>query len=326
MTHDKMYVLILLLSVLSPCFISNDGYAQKIDNLASYRAMDRETYFRFSYDNDFFTARDQNYTQGYSFEVAHPTLKKNPLNYLLFKNESSQRLYGLSLEHIGFTPGNIASSEIQQGDRPFASAIMLKSFLVNTNINNKSRLSSSLSLGVIGPIAFGEWMQQSIHKATGNIIPEGWPNQIQNDVVINYEVAHEKQLYRYKNIFALRSNALARLGTLHTGAQFGVNMSVGIINNPFKIEGNRGLQLYLYAQPLVHLVGYDATLQGGLFNNTSNYTIENKDVNRVVGQGNYGIVLKTKSIYMEYCQSIQTKEHKSGTFYRWGGVKFGFVF
>ena len=185
--------------------------AQKIDNLASFRDIKSDTYFRFNYDNDYFSGTDENYTQGYSFELVAPFLEKNPANYLLLTPKNSKAKYGLAIEHIGFTAPDIGSPEIQFGDRPFAAAIMLKSFAITTDTLANSRLTSSLSLGLIGPGAFGEEMQAGIHKITGNTIPEGWKNQIKNDVVINYEIAYEKQLLKAGDYVSIQSNSMANL-------------------------------------------------------------------------------------------------------------------
>ena len=56
---------------------------QKIDNMASFRQITSDSYFRFNYENDYFNATDRDYTQGYSFELVTPWLAKNPANHLL---------------------------------------------------------------------------------------------------------------------------------------------------------------------------------------------------------------------------------------------------
>lgn len=299
-------------------------FAQKIDNLASFRNMESQSYFRFNYDNDYFAATDKNYTQGYSLEFVAPGLIKNPVNHLFFRSETSINRYGIVLEHIGFTPRNIKSPEIQVGDRPFAAAIMLKSFMISNNGEKRSRFTSSLSLGLIGPGAFGKEMQVGIHKATGNVIPQGWRNQISNDVVLNYEMSYEKQLFRFGNYFSVQSNSNLQAGTLFTNASVGFNSVAGIINSPFSSEEKQKFQLYLYAQPLVKIVGYDATLQGGLFNRDSPYTIPTEEVERVVGQVNYGVVFKINNFYLEYTRTSITREFETGNSDNWGGIKLGF--
>lgn len=301
--------------------------AQKIDNTIAFRNIEGERYFRFSYDNDFFTATDMNYTQGYNFELVSPFFSKNPINKLFYKPKESFNRFGLTWEHIGFTPANIVSPEIQYGDRPFASSFMLKSFMISTNIKRKSRFSSALNLGIIGPAAFGEWMQVEIHKATGNVIPYGWRHQIKNHLVINYEVGFEKQLFNLNDYVSVQTSSNVRLGTLFTDASIGASAMLGVFNSPFNRLNEKNFQLYLFAQPLLTVVAHDATLQGGVLSKKkSSYVIESSKINRFRTQGNAGIVMKVGGMYFEYTQSIQSKEFKGASYYRWGGVKAGFEF
>lgn len=298
---------------------------QKIDNMASFRDVKSSNYFRFHYDNDYFTSTDKDYTQGYNFELTSPRLAKNPINYLFIKPKNSAFKYGIALEHIGFTANSIASDQIQFGERPFAAAIMLKSFTIATDTIHKSRIVSSLNLGIIGPGAFGKEMQTAIHEASGNTIPKGWYNQIQNDVVVNYELSYEKQLVRLDNVFSLNGNATARLGTLFTNASLGFTATFGIINSPFtSVNNKKKFQLYLYTQPLVNVIGYDATLQGGLFNHKSLYTINDSDIERVTLQNNFGIVLQYRWLYLEYSRTILTREISDNYAFKWGGIHIGF--
>lgn len=306
------------------CFLPLVTFAQRIDNSVSFKDIKSTNYFRFNYDNDYFTATDYYYTQGYNFELTSPDLQKNPLNHLFLKSKNADSKYGLSIEHMGYTPTKIDSETILYGDRPFAAAIMLKSFLISTDTIQKTRVSSSLSIGIIGPGAFGKEMQSEIHQWIGDKIPEGWQYQIQNDLLLNYEIAHEKQLVRVNDLFALNSNAKLRLGTVNTNISGGLTTIIGKINSPFTAAQNKnGFQIYGYFQSLVSVIGYDATLQGGLFNHKSPYTIDDGDINRVTLQNNYGLIMQYKGIYLEYSRSQLTREFKTGNAHRWGGVRIG---
>ncbi|WP_368389779.1 lipid A deacylase LpxR family protein [Maribacter sp. 1_MG-2023] len=267
---------ILLLYLLPTVLLS-----QKIDHLASFRDMGSESYFRFNYDNDFFAASDKNYTQGYSFEYANRSLKKNPMNYLFINPKAKYFTYGLALEHIGYTPSDFVSPDIQIDDRPFAAAIYIKSFVIATDTVSKSRLSQSLSLGIIGPGAFGREMQTAIHKLIENKSPGGWDNQIQNDLVLNYKIGYEKQILNYKNLGTIQAITSLQLGTLFTNASVGFNSTVGLIDHPFSRNGTHSkIKFYTFAQPTVNIVGFDATLQGGIFTNDNPYTISSKNIER----------------------------------------------
>jgi len=313
----------IILFLLISGFLS----AQKIDKLVSFRDIKSDSYFRFHYDNDYFSGTDKNYTQGYSFELVTSFLEKNPANYFFLTPKNSEIRYGLAIEHIGFTAPDIGSPKIQFGERPFSAAIMLKSFVITIDTLAKSRLSSSLSLGLIGPGAFGEEMQEGIHKITGNTIPLGWKNQIKNDVVINYEIAYEKQLLRAGDYVSLQSNSTARIGTLFTNASLGLNTNIGLINSAFSADKRKSkFQLYGYSQVLGNIIGHDATLQGGVFNNDSPYTIPSVEITRLTGQFNYGFILKTRTLYFEYSRTVLTREFDSGSPTKWGGIRIGFTF
>ena len=82
----------------------------------------------------------------------------------------------------------------------------------------------------------------------------------------------------------------------------------------------------MYSQPIVNVIGYDATLQGGLFNDQSPYTIPSHDIERFTAQNNYGVILQTRSLYFEYARTIITREFAARKDAKSGGIKIGFKF
>ena len=119
LTMRNLTIILLLL------FFPFCTWAQRIDNLASFRNVTGDKYFRLHYDNDFWGTSDYYYTQGYNLEFVGPALKKNPLSSVLLKLKNSRTKYGISIEHYGFTPTIIRSSSIISNDRPDAGVIML---------------------------------------------------------------------------------------------------------------------------------------------------------------------------------------------------------
>ena len=306
--------------------------AQRSDPTAAFRAIPNDKgYFRFHYDNDFFAKAktDYYYTQGYSFEVGSPVFRKNPLSNILLRFKGSDPTYGLAFEHFGFTPTSIRSNEILVGDRPFAGAILLKSFATSIDKVHKQRLSSVLSTGMIGPAAFAGRMQATIHRWSGDVDPQGWQYQIRNDVALNYELTHERQILEVPHIVSAHTNAQLRLGTLSDKLQAGFTLTLGRFDSPLTSSiqrAGRNFQLYLYSQSLGSVVGYDATLQGGLFNRNSPYTLPPSELNRFTFQNNYGIVVSFWEIYAEYYRTYLSREFKTGRAHSWGGVKVGVAF
>ncbi|MCF2442328.1 lipid A deacylase LpxR family protein [Dyadobacter sp. CY345] len=302
---------------------------QRIDNLVSFRNISGEKYIRLHYDNDFWGKSDYYYTQGYNLEFVNPALKNNPLAHNLLKLKNSRVKYGIALEHYGFTPTIIASSSILYKDRPYAGVILLKSFSISVDTIHRSRLSSVLSTGMIGPVAFAGPMQKKIHSWTGDNEPMGWQFQIKNDAAINYEVNYEKELFNVPNIISLNTNSQIRLGTLSDKLQAGATLTLGKFDSPFEAREKltkQNFQLYLYFQPLINLVGYDATMQGGVFNRDSPYTLKANEINRLVYQNSIGAVLNFRNIYLEFNHVFLSKEFKEGMPHQWGGVRIGLAF
>ena len=315
-------------TLLFCCFLSSTYIlsAQRIDNTVSFLNVSSDKYFRFHYENDYFTATDYYYTQGINLEFVNPILKKNPLIKLLIRFKDKPTKYGLSIEQNGYTPTSISRDDILYGDRPFAANLMLKTFTIGVDSVKISRLSTDLSVGIIGQSAYGEEQQRGIHEALKNIVPHGWQHQIRNDFIVNYGIKYEKQVFQYRNRMFLSTNAQINVGTLSDKIAVGFTTVIGKRDNPFHYItkfNRKNFEFYVYNQCLVSAVAYDATLQGGLFNRNSPYVIEAKDVSRLTVQDNFGVVLRFKKLYLQYDQAIMTKEFSTGKFHRWGGVKIG---
>jgi lipid A 3-O-deacylase len=229
-------------------FLPVIGSSQAIDNTLRH---DGGNYFSMVYENDVFNHTDQYYTQGILAEYSRRVSTK-------FFKESIATSMGLSVAHEVYTPTSILSDSILYGDRPFSACLMASAFMNLYDSVDRQRLMYSITAGVIGPVAGGEEMQTTIHRNIGSAIPHGWQYQLHNDALINIQAEYEKQLLHLRalNIAAIASG---RVGTLQTGAAAGLFVKVGLFSN------KRSFRLYLYTQPLAHIVGYEATLQGGVF-------------------------------------------------------------
>jgi lipid A 3-O-deacylase len=305
------------------------AHSQAVDNTVSFRSIHRDRYFRIYYENDFFTGTDRDYTQGIYIEKVNPYFSKFFLSKLLWRPRHSVANYGLAVEHDVYTPNHLDQSGILFGDRPYAGALFLKTFLIATDAGRKTRMSSSLSTGLIGPDAGGEGMQKAIHHWINYITPLGWHNQIHNELVLNYQLNYEKELIHHSNAFSLAGFGSARLGTLGTKATIGLTMTAGNFYSAFTNTVAlrvKKVQWYIYDQPLVNAVGYDATLQGGVFNHSSPYTIAASDINRLTFQNKFGVVLILKRLYLEYFQTSLTEEFRTSVYHRTGGIQVGFGF
>lgn len=325
-------LLLLILLFINGSF----SLAQVIDNTVSYRAMNSNSYFRLYYDNDFFTATDDYYTQGINLELVTPALKNFPLSKLLLYFKKSENKYGIAVEHVVYTPTSIRHDETVEGERPFTASLFLKTFSIAVDTLKHRQLASTFDIGVMGPVAGGAQMQTSIHRWLKNIEPLGWSNQLHNDIVLNYRIAYEKNLFYNPDWFLLNAAAAINLGTLQTNVSGGFILMIGKFNSHLFSNQNsntesknfsrKKIHFHFYDQPQVSFIGYDATLQGGVFNHSSPYTIPSNDITRVTFQNNIGVVITIGNLYLEYYQSQLTKEFNTGKFHRWGGIRIGVGF
>ncbi len=314
-------VIILCFFIISSV---NLTYSQEFNTGLFTHNFPSDRYIRFSYDNDYFAKDDDDYTQGVNLEVVLPVFRKNPLNKLLFSLAQPQNKYGLAFEHATFTSHTISLPDIQYGQRPFAATFFLKSFRISDQLEKKLRLNTSFWLGVIGPGAFGQNGQVWIHELTDNWEPRGWRNQIENDVIINYSATLEKTLLSIADYVNLYGESKLRLGTLYSDISLGSSVIIGLLNSHLSPGSQEGkLKLNLFGRITGKAVGYNATLQGGLFNKSSPYTISAEGVDRFVGQYQFGLNLQFGSLYLEYYRSFISREFKTGTPEAWGGLRIG---
>ncbi len=300
--------------------------AQRISNTVLYRDVSSPKYFRIHYENDYFSETDIYYTQGINLEYVHPAIGNFFISKLLFRSAFKEAKFGIALEHEGYTPTSISHTEILFGDRPFAACLFLKTFSIINDSTSRERISSSLSAGMIGPMAGGKEIQEGIHRLINYTLPQGWQHQIQNDVILNYQVEYERGFFSLPDYLLLSVKAGARVGTFNTKAWASVILMAGLFDDPFTnfLKRKRKKQVYLYAEPLLNIVAHDATLQGGFFN-ASPYTLSSNEINRIVFQGNAGIVFKINTLQLEYFQSYLTKEFETGGTHAWGGVRIGWL-
>ncbi len=314
--------------------ICTTTFSQVIDNTASFRMTDEKKSIRLYYDNDYFSGSDEYYTQGINLEIVSPSLKKNPITRLLIAPQENVNQFGLAIEHNAYTPTSISSNEILYGDRPFSATVMIKTFAASSHPSKRYRITSSLSLGIIGSVAGAHEIQRTIHRWINDTDPQGWQYQIKNDLIINYEVGVEKNIIHSK-YFLLNALTVAHLGTLNTKFAAGGTLIIGKLNSTMATsfsgrvlsEKKQKFTYHLYVQPLIQAALYDATLSGGMiFNRDSPYTLSNKEIERFTFQGNAGVVFSLGAFYLEYSQSILSKEFTTSHTLRWGGLRIGLLF
>lgn len=296
-----------------------------------FRLLAQDHLIRFNYDNDFFSATDQYYTQGVRLEYIAPVFERSPVRHILLHSPNATSTYaGIAIERDGFTPSGIRIDHIPYGDRPYAGTMFVSQFSIVFNREKHTRIFSQLDVGMMGPIVGGKEEQTGIHKAIGNILPLGWEYQIANVVIANYTAQFEKGFVNKEHL-TLTGFSQGRVGTLYTDVSVGTMLRVGWMNDYFsnlgvsKQESQRVFQCYGFIKGGARAVGYNATMQGGLFSE-SIYTLPASSIERAVAQGYYGIVIAYKGIQLEYTKAYTTPEYKNGLAHGWGHCNISFCF
>ncbi|RKR82582.1 uncharacterized protein DUF2219 [Mucilaginibacter gracilis] len=281
-------------------------------------------------DNDGFLAQrsDRYYTAG-NFGYFRHALKVADSSSL------QNKVLGFELGQKIYTPQTGAIPAAIFVDRPFAGYLY-----IGTNLNllykNESNLKLQVRAGIIGPNAYAEQIQNLIHNTFGFYHPTGWEYQIQNAVQLNLAAEYNRLLTRGTSADLL-FNSYLNAGTGITGAGLGFTARLGRFNQLFNsisttstvtqntnIKPLHNSELFFYYKPMLNLVAYDATIQGGLFEKTHGDEEVTLTPNPVVFSQQVGGSFVKKHWVFDLSVIFETREDKemvekhSG--HQWGSV------
>ncbi|MDY0342650.1 MAG: lipid A deacylase LpxR family protein [Lentimicrobium sp.] len=290
----------------------------------SYISSERRIWLQF--DNDIFCNTDRYYTNGIVIGISTPAISTLVINKLMpVGPDNGSTASSLSLHHGMFTPYTTKNPPQLRNDRPYASTLFLNYSQVALNANASYKISSSIKIGVIGDAALGQLLQQSVHTTLpGNDAPLGWETQISNDLVLDYSINCSHRLINRPSV-EMYAGTEVSLGTLYTQASGRLDIRLGSLDHSagqqsidtparhgWKYGANTGLSL--------HMVGYDATLQGGLFNHDNVFTLKPNEIQRIVPQAYLGLFAGYGSFQINLTQHYLGREFKGGRHHFWGSI------
>ncbi|TSJ38587.1 lipid A deacylase LpxR family protein [Mucilaginibacter corticis] len=221
-------------------------------------------------DNDSYLGQgnDRYYTDGLYFFFKHALDVKGSATL-------QNKVLGFDLGQKIFNPqsGSVPSADFV--DRPFA-GFLYAGANMNYLYKNESNLKIGAQVAIVGPASGGEAAQNFVHNNFGFYKTSGWQYQIKNDVELNLSGEYNKLIGR-DSLVDLSFTSYGNLGTGITGAGAGLLFRIGLFNQLFNsastgssvIAGNAVLahkhEFFFYYRPTANFVGYDATIQGGLF-------------------------------------------------------------
>jgi hypothetical protein len=277
--------------------------------------------------NDVFFQTDRYFTNGLELEYHSQGFERLHLNNLLIDPMSeSGPVYSIFLTHDIFTPKNVLGDP-EQSDRPYAGVLMIGLKSSHFSTEKRYRFSSSISAGLLGEYAGGQFVQNGIHVLLPASEPiPGWLYQIKHTALVQYNTTIEKGIF---NTSWVDFDALAdaRLGLPYTDFSGGGRFRVGLGPDYFSTDhllSKSHNYVYFFAQGTLRTVMYDATLQGGIFTDKNPHTII--DINPLVGEWKAGFAGRYDNLQAEFGAQMFTSKFKGSLPHKWVFFKFGILF
>jgi hypothetical protein len=186
--------------------------------------------FAFIFENDTFSGNDRYYTNGFLFAWQPPPsatpewVRAATRNPLLFFPENGVARLGFGFGQKIFTPEDTDLRDPPLTDRPYAG--WLYGSISLTSYTEHALGSFELQLGLIGPSALGEQVQNNTHDILNIDRALGWNTQIKDEPGINLIATRQ---WRYNWLSPLRDGlsfgvvptVSASLGNVQTYASAG---------------------------------------------------------------------------------------------------------
>jgi len=285
----------------------------------------------FRNDNDLylFNKQDQYYTNGIFFNI-----RKTADSTRLTASETN-RIWGLTIGQKMYNAYTANVRYIEEVDRPITAYLFLSANL-DRYFEHERFVSFSIEAGTIGQRALGQQFQESIHKAFRLYDIAGWQYQLKNAFGIDAAAKYGGLLYRGPaSWFDISGRAEATLGLNHIGLSAAPSFRFGRINplnqsvytsSRLQVRGNApARELFLYYSPRLHFVGYDATLQGGMFLRDKGPVTHTPA--RWVWYNQIGIMYARNALSLHFQYIFYSKEVPGMFFrHRYGSVGMGYRF
>ncbi|MFZ6814612.1 lipid A deacylase LpxR family protein [Undibacterium sp. Rencai35W] len=197
--------------------------------------------------------------------------------------------YGWQLGQDLYTSSDIKllPAQIAKNDHPYAGWLFAGLYREFADFSGTgSRIA--FDLGCLGPCAGGEWSQTHLHRLIQQPLPQGWSTQLRNEwgVVVSGDWTPVR--WSPGAGIDLTPRLKGRFGNIFTDAATDVTLRLGALN-PLPQQSAS----YAFLRGEAKLVGYNATLQGGYFNNqatgiTPKHSVGELELGYVWRAGSYG--------------------------------------
>lgn len=292
-------------------------------------------------ENDVFTGSDQHYTNG--LRLSYLSAQDDVPDYirkfalaLPFVELGASLRAGYALGHNIYTPDNIAAATVVANERPYAGYLYAGMAVVAESNGESGNILDTweLDLGIVGPSARGEEVQNNFHRLIGSPEAQGWANQLKDEPVVS--LTHERKwrhLWRHPPSglgFDFTPHVGGSVGNLATYLNLGATVRFGkglsrdygpprirpsLPGSGFFIPHD-GVGWYLYAGADGRAIAHNIFLDGNTFRDS--HSVDRK---LWVGDMQTGLVLTFSTVQIAYTHVYRTREFEGQT----AGDNFGAV-
>jgi hypothetical protein len=170
--------------------------------------------------------------------------------------------------------------QLGPNDRPYAGWLYGGLFYRHEHVDG-SEAAFGLDLGCLGPCALGRQTQESLHHLLHQPQPHAWRSQLSTELGAVAHLGGRGPYWRVGRMVDVRPGIAVRLGNIFTDINGDLSLRVGQLQ-----ALPNASTLYGFLRAGARVVGYDATLQGGLFARERQRTV---DPQRLTGELEVGL-------------------------------------
>lgn len=297
----------------------------------------------FYYENDLIFNSDDQYTSGIKLSNIY-SMQEYDFDWMkipFFYSEVHSHYMSIGFSQEIFTPKDTISSTLVTNDRPYAGWSYISMGMHESSADALTSLS--LEIGMVGKSSLGEISQKTIHKLRGLAIPNGWDNQLRNELGINL-LYQKKWKFVPDSILGVESDIIpfaeVSLGNVRTHARAGGLMRIGTNipkdfgSSSMNIGGENSMPLMsgaLYSEKLSFTLNFvlagtavarDIFLDGNSF--VQSHSVEKEPF---FGFASAGMSVRYKHYSFEYVLTTVSKqfELQNGN-HKYGGIIFSYFY
>ncbi len=301
------------------------------------QALEETPHISLTTENDLFSlpagTTDRYYTNGLRLDYFFTKEGRKFPSSLLLKISDDKNIYSWGLAQYMFTPSQIDIEAVQYNDRPYAGALFAIHSLNSFDYTKKIKLTSDFYIGVIGPLSLAEETQIAVHGLFHYTKPEGWKNQVPNDIILNYNLRLEKEIVDVPEKLFVTGTIETFTGTLYNAMGAGFSLRVGRVHNFLEEKTESSTiknksHFYVMLKPIVRVIYYNALLQGGIITNLKNthegYVLNKDQVERINVFTEVGVVYTRPKMNFSFMQKMRTAPFKGGNAIEVGSISVAF--